>query len=183
MRATRTLLLTLCSLAGLLAGCESNPLISGKTTVLVPIAGGQMAKMTFGSKGPILEENADFKITGLPTLAPDKAKGYVDYEFGLEMKSDAIPRSITVDDFSEDPILVLVQDKAPHLTKRVWRGSVLKMDGKDKRLGWLTSLDDSVRVMRFTVVLADGSVSTVNQAVSYPAYYKEIIRKSLGLGY
>jgi hypothetical protein len=142
-----------------------------------------MARMTFGSKGPILEENADFRTTGMPSLAPDKVKGTIDYEFGLEMKSDAPPRSVKVEDFSEDPIVLLLQDDAPHLTKRVWKGSILQIDGKDKRLGWLSSLDDSVRVIRFTVVLADGSVSTLNQAVSYPAFYKEIIRKSLGLGY
>ncbi|HVW20131.1 MAG TPA: hypothetical protein VHC86_02870 [Opitutaceae bacterium] len=183
MRATRTLLLTLGSLAGLLAGCSSNPILGGNTTVLVPIAGGQTARMTFGGGGPVLEQNADFKVASMPTLAPSRDRKHVDYDFQIELKRDVLPRSITVEDISEDPIQTLLEQAPPAMQGRKWRGQILKMDMSDKRLGWLTSLDDTVRVLRFTVVLPDGRASVVNQAVSYPGMLKALIRRTLGLNY
>jgi hypothetical protein len=183
MRAPRPLLLLACSLAGLLAACESNPILSGKTTVLVPIAGGQTARMTFGSQGPILEENADFRMATMPTLAPSADKKHVDYDFKVAFKGAAVPRRVQVEDISEDPVLTLIEDDAPQLKDRLWHGQILRMDMKDKRLGWLTSLDDTVRVLRFSVTYPDGRVSALDQAVSYPGLLKQLIRRTLGLDY
>ena len=79
--------------------------------------------------------------------------------------------------------MTLIEDSAPKLNKGEWRGAVTNLDLKDRRLGWMTSLDDSVRVIRFTVVLADGRTSVLDQAVSYPGLYKAVIRKALGADY
>lgn len=169
--------------AALLAGCESNPIISGKTTVLVPVAGGRTAAMTFGKNGPEEEENADFKVASILPLEPDKDKKHVDFVFQLQFKGDQAPRSVKVEDISEDPIMTLYQDDHPKLTNRRWVGELMKLDGKDKRIAWVANVDDTIRVLRFTVVMPDGRTSVLEQAISYPGLIKTYVRQVLGMGY
>lgn len=142
-----------------------------------------MASMTFGNNGPIAEENGDFKVATILPLAPSKEAKRVDYDVKLKFKGGARPTRIKVEDVSEDPIVLVMEDASPHLDQGVWEGKIIGLDSKDRRIGWVLSLEDSVRVLRFTVVLADGRTDTIEQAVSYPAVLKTMVRKVLGVDY
>ena len=48
-------------------------------------------------------------------------------------------------------------------------------------MAWLTQLDDSIRVYRFTVTRPDGTQAVLKQPQMFPIFMKQLIRAMLGL--
>jgi hypothetical protein len=109
----------------------------------------------------------------------DKAMGYL---FELQFLGGSRPSSILVDDVSEAPILSILEDKAPKMIKNDhWVGTSMPYNPADVHLAWVTTLDNGVRVFRFTVKLTDGTTHVLRLPILMPANTKGIFRYELGI--
>jgi hypothetical protein len=113
------------------------------------------------------------------TKDQEKALGYF---FDVEFLGDSRPASVTVDDVSELPILNILEDKAPKMVNKVhWFGTSKPYNPADEHLAWVGTLDNGVRVFRFTVKLTDGTTHVIRLPILMPGNTKMIFRSELGL--
>jgi len=164
--------------AAALAGCAAP--FTNSNTVLIPIAGGKTTEMSFNSRGPVLRSGGGVQLV-TAGLFPAADRKHVDYVFEFSLKGGAAPKRVTIEDMTEDPTQVLVDDTAPRLNNGYWKATTPTLDPKDRGTIWLTQVDDSVRVFRFTVVLGDGTSVVLDQAAVYPGPLKAAIAKMAGL--
>jgi hypothetical protein len=117
----------------------------------------------------------------LAALNPSTDKKHVVYNFEMAVKSGLVPRRIQIEDQTEDPVHTIVDDAAPHLDGGRWKLTTTVLDPKDAGNEWITQLDDSIRVFRVTVTLADGTTVVLRQPALFPVYEKQLIRVMLGI--
>jgi len=104
------------------------------------------------------------------------------FGFQLEFKAGSKPVAITVDDVSDTPILSVYSDNAPILSKKsVWSGMSPAHHPTEDLVRWILTLDNSVKVYRFTVKLADGTTHVLRYPVFAPAQMKTFMRGQLGV--
>jgi hypothetical protein len=178
-RLSPVLLVAAVALAAILAGCDT-PFTVSNTTILVPIAGGEKVEVTFGRAGPVLVDKDGVRMEGaILDLSPDKK--HVIYAFKFLVKNGVAPKRVTVTDLTDDPAELLIDDRDPHLQDRRWLAPRIPRDGHEPALAWLHTVDDSMRIYRLTVTLADGTVAVLDQPVSYPGFLKAAILKTIGV--
>jgi hypothetical protein len=111
----------------------------------------------------------------------DKGKGMA-IGFDVLFKSGAKPVAIAVDDVSDEPILSVYTDKEPKLTpKHHWIAVSPAHNAADEYAKWLLTLDNSIKVYRFTIKLADGSTHVLRYPLFVPAQMKGFMRTELGV--
>ena len=104
------------------------------------------------------------------------------YEFALHFKRGCKPASIVVEDDTEDRIWSLYEDRAPKLLKGdFWIATTPGFNPNEERMNWLNTLDNGVRVLRFTVTLTDKSVHVLRLPIFVPGQAKAIFRSELGI--
>ena len=158
-----------------LAGCRVGP-----TTYKIPISGGQMASVVFDHDAVVPAENEDFKIE-LAQYEVDPKTKLGTYRFGFLAKKGTPPRSVKVDDVTDDDALTWIEDATPQLKNRHWRWVSQPVPPDRAHLHWLFELESCIRVYRFTLVTADGRTLEMYEACSYPDYIKTYFRQQLGL--
>jgi len=119
-----------------------------------------------------------FLFQYVPTKLPDGAKRVV-IRFDAGFTKGATPARIVVSDISEDPIMTLVDDRAPTLDGFVWQGKTSPLGTADDFIKFMTNIDNSIRVYRFTFTLKDGSVHVLTLPIMVPGFLKEAIEKTL----
>jgi len=169
------------ALGGLLAGCDT-PFAVSDTTILVPIAGGEKVEVTYGKNGPVMEEKDGVRMEAA-TMDLSADKKHLVYLFKIAFKNGVVPRRVTISDLTDDPAQTVVEDDAPVLKDGHWLAPRIDRGPNDPTLDWVKTVDDSMRIYRMTVVLADGSQVVLNQPVSFPGFLKTAIRKTIGLDY
>ncbi|HEY5079568.1 MAG TPA: hypothetical protein VII43_06955 [Opitutaceae bacterium] len=108
-----------------------------------------------------------------------KAMGYL---FEVDFLGGNRPTSIVVDDVSDQPILNVIEDPAPKLFNSVhWVGTSKPYNPADEHMNWVSSLDNGVRVFRFTVKMKDGTTHVLRLPILMPANTKMIFRAELGI--
>ena len=157
----------------LLAGCSIT-----HSTLMVPTADGRTAAFAFDKNGAVPAENADIKIEKAVFDVDSKAKGGK-YIFAFREKRGGIPVRVKVEDVTEAPIATWVADSHPQLIKGVWQWTCPPIDLEDKTLGWLHTIDPSIRVYRFTIVNQDGNTLMLDDASTYSSDVKEFVRKMI----
>jgi hypothetical protein len=174
-------IVAIAALGAVLAGCDT-PFNTGNTTVLVPIAGGDKVEVSFGSKGIVMAAKDGVQIEAASLgLAPDKKHFY--YDFRFSSKPGVEPKHVTVTDLTDDPVSVVADDPDPRLVNGHWAAAKTPRGVKDPTIAWMMTVDDSMRIYRFTIDLADGSQVVLDQPSSFPGYLKSGIRTTLGLDY
>ena len=136
------------------------------------------------SREPIVIEDSAVSIKRFlyQPLPLDKGKGLA-FAFMLEFKGGAKPVAIEVDDVSDMPILSVHTDNAPKLSnKNEWSAGTAPRPATDDLVKWLMTLENSVKVYRFTVKLADGTTHVLRYPVFAPGPMKAYMRSQLGLG-
>ena len=103
------------------------------------------------------------------------------FAFQLEFKHGARPVEITVDDVSDTPILSIYTDKAPILIKDVWNGVSIAHNPADEYVKWIMTLENNVKVYRFTVRRKDGTTHVLRYPIFAPANMKAFMRTQLGV--
>lgn len=169
--------------AGLLclgfAGCVVAPSVAMVQT----IAGGESFEVKLDSKGVERAEDKDAKVTiaGIIIDSPSKKAGY---NAEIQIKSGFVPTHIVMEDISEDPVVMVLNDEHPVVTaEHLWKAVSTYRELDDSRFKWLMPLDNSVRVYRFTITTEDGRTLVYRQAAFYTSYVKEAIRRQLGSKY
>ena len=113
----------------------------------------------------------------------DKEKGKAKtlaFTFVVQFKEGAKPASIAIEDVTEAPILPIYEDKDPKVVKNnLWGAVSSPVSPHDEHVNWLLTLDNSVRVYRFTVKLTDGTVHVVYKPIFLSAWMKGNIRSIL----
>jgi len=170
--STRTLLPALMLL--FLSGCTTQAPIAR-----VRISGGERITIDLKQGGVVGAENNAIKVRigGLVANAKDKQATFV---FALEFKAGDAPRSIKIEDVTDEKAQVFVEDLAPKLVDRIWNWGSAPMAADADVLKWVREIDDSFRVCRFTVILADGRRLCQYQSSFYSAFNKARLRKQLG---
>jgi len=115
-------------------------------------------------------------------VVPNLKEKNFTYLFSFQAKHDhaQTPRSVKVDDVTDDVAVNLVDDPHPVLNKEsVWAKQVGPID--PDRIPWLAEIENSVRIFRFTIVTADGRTLVLYQGASEPAVVKKYLRQELGM--
>ncbi|HWA87995.1 MAG TPA: hypothetical protein VG710_17335 [Opitutus sp.] len=119
--------------------------------------------------------------TDTPKLDPnpkDKTLVYL-LRFIVE-KGQPAPRHVKVEDVSDETSFLLVEDSHPKLTNNEWRGVSRTYKTDEPEMRWLSYLDQSFRIYRFTVTLADGRTVVLHEGVMVPSFGKAMLRHVLG---
>jgi hypothetical protein len=162
-----------------MAGC----LLQANYSASVTTADGVQIEVPL-SRDPVVIDDGTvsvkrFQFAPLPL---DKGKG-LGFAFMLGFKEGTRPVAIAVDDVSDTPILSVYTDNAPKLSnKNTWSGGSPPRAPADDLVKWLMTLENCVKVYRFTVKLADGTTHVLRYPIFAPAAMKAYMRAQLGVG-
>lgn len=160
-----------------LAGCAT------ELTYNATLSDGQ--RMTFRLVNGLLQHGKSGGLeTGPVLIEPNMADHKIYYKLRLFDRSGGPPpRSIRVEDVSEEAAHVLVEDAKPEIKGQEWTGVSAQFAFADPELKWVGYLDESFRVFRFTVVRADGTTVVLHEPLMVPAFFKTMLRHALGEKY
>jgi hypothetical protein len=172
-------------LAGVLAaallgagGCLMRPTYSVNFTTA---DGVQMEVPLSVAKVDVGDDQVSVKNFQFTPWRIDKGKGLA-FTFQLVFAKGYKPVSIVVDDVSDTPILSVYTDDKPVLLKDgVWSGLSPAHSPADEYVKWVSTLDNTVKVYRFTVKLTDGTTHVLRFPIFVPSVMKAFIRSQLGI--
>ena len=168
----RSRLLALAGL-GLLAGCAT-----GSYSINMPISGGQTVPLELTTTGMLHGENDDFRIDAAVYQFDPKVKNGT-YLFAFLVKKRGAPRSVKVDDVTDDEPKNLYQTDQIKVQDGHWKQRTESFVPDQQNLKWIFEIENSIRVYRFTIVTADGRTDVLYEGCNYMGFVKELIRKSL----
>ena len=123
-------------------------------------------------------ENDDFKVE-IAVLQFNSATKQADYAFGIHVKRGGPPRSVKVDDVSDEEPSRLLETDHVSLDHGHWKAQSEPFVPDAQNAKWLFEIDKSIRVYRFTVVTSDGRSDVLYQGCPYTVGIKEYLRKQL----
>ena len=150
--------------------------------MLATIAGGQKIRVPLTRGGAELVNEGGVQITSATfALNADKKLAYA---FAFNDSRKRALRSVRIDDVSDDAPALLVESAQPALSATgQWRGESEPLALSDRRLAWMATLPNSLRVFRFTLTFADGQTQVIHQGSLFPAPMKSAVRQMLGEKY
>lgn len=160
-----------------LSGCAAGDYVYQTRT-----AYGETLRIALDHGAPVPAQEGTVLIRAARLLPlGDGSLKKVFYYFEFVDSSGAVPRSVRIEDVTDEKPMFITEDKAPKLIDNHWVGRSEQLDAASPLLGWVRYLDDSMRVYRFTIETADGRKLILNQAWSVPAWFKAAMRKTLGV--
>lgn len=159
-----------------LAGCTTEITYNAKTADGQKVAFTMIDGFTKNAKAEGIE-------TFAPRLEPDPKQKKIRYNARLVDTSGLGIRSIKLEDVSDEKVLVLIEENDPKLKDQVWLGSSAYYGIEDEQLHWLTYIDQSFKVYRYTVTRPDGHTVVLYEGSMIPGYGKAILRGILGEKY
>jgi hypothetical protein len=159
-------------------GCLMQPTFSVKTTT----ADGVVVEVPLTKTLPVIEDDAMSVNRVLFTpVKVDKAYA-ITILFQLQFQKGQKPVLIAIDDVSDDPILNVMTVKDPVLTdKNHWNSASPPHNPADEYAKWMLTLDNTIKVYRFTVKLADGTTHVLRYPVYVPGMMKGYMRSQMGV--
>jgi hypothetical protein len=175
-RSTRALALAGVILLGV-AGCAT-----GDVSMVATIVGGEKIRVPIGPNGAALTREGGVQINAASfTLTPEKKFVYV---FEFTVSGNRPLRHVRVEDVSDESVVMLIDRADPTLSAAgVWRGESEPLGTGDRRLTWLATVSNSLRVVRFTLTFADGKTQILHQGTLFPANTKSAVRQTMGQKY
>lgn len=161
-------------------GCASG----GAYEYVKIISTGEKLRLPLEKGGPAPAKQGTISVLYAGFIpGPDPANKGLLYRFVLEEKNGVAFRSVRVDDVSDESAVLLVEDDQPKLdpTKQQWVGTSRVFKGDEPSLVWLTYVDDSMRVYRFTIVTGDGRTVVMYQGQMAPGWLKPRLRPLIGM--
>jgi|SRR5271165_7559741 len=160
------------------AGCLMQPSYSASVTT----ADGVQIEVPL-SRDPVVVDDGTVSVKRFQ-FAPwalEGGKGLA-FAFELEFKGGSKPEEISVDDVSDTPILGVYTDKSPKLSKdNLWKAVSPPHHPADELVKWMMTLDNTVKVYRFTVRLADGTTHVLRYPIFAPVQMKSFMKGQLGV--
>ncbi len=154
------------------------PSFSAKTTT----ADGVVIEVPMSRTPLVIEDDAiSVKRVLFTPVKVDKVSE-ITILFQLEFQKGLKPVLITVDDVSDDPILNVMTVKDPPLSdKNHWNAASPPHNPADEYAKWMLTLDNTIKVYRFTVKLADGTTHVLRYPVYVPGMMKGYMRAQMGV--
>jgi hypothetical protein len=163
-----------------LCGCVMQPTIAAS----VMTADGQRVDVPLNDGlVPVADEAIEVKSLQFSPwdMGPDKPKNMA-FSFIVEFKNGAKPSTIEIDDVTEPPVLRIYEDFHAHIVKNnIWGAVSRPFAPQDEHVNWVLTLDNNVRIYRFTVKLEDGTLHKLYKPVFVPGNMKEFVRGQLGI--
>jgi hypothetical protein len=163
-----------------LSGCVMQPDIAAK----VKTADGDEVEVMLNTRsdpptdGVVTVETFQF---GPWDMGQDKPRALVS-TFVVKFANGAQPASIVIDDVSDTPVMRMFEDNHPKLVKDGLFGGLTKpFAPDDAHVNWILTMDTSIRVYKFTVILTDGSKHVVLKPLFVPMPMKNVAKKQLGI--
>ncbi len=159
------------------AGCAT-----GEMSMVATTYDGQKIHVPVGRNGVVLTNEDGVEIEAA-TFALKTEKKFT-YVFAFTDKQKRALRSVRVEDVADEKPVVLVDDAAPKLSATgQWQHDSEAIDPNDPRLAWLATLQNSLRVYRFTLTFADGKTLVLHQGAFFPQPMKSALRQLFGKNY
>ena len=163
-----------------LSACNLQPSVSLKVTD----ADGEELEVPLSSVPPPVTDGVVTvkSFTFAPwDMGPDKPKALT-FSFIVGFADGAVPKSIVIDDFTEQPVLQVFADMNAHVVKdHLWGAVSVPYAPQDEHVKWVLNLDNNVRVYRFTIILKDGSKHVLLKPIFIPSQMKVFMRTQLGI--
>jgi len=104
------------------------------------------------------------------------------FSFIAEFEAGAQLKAVVIDDVTDSPIERIYDDPSAKLTKNnVWGAVSKPFAPQDEHVNWILTVENSIRIFRFTFTLADGSVHKILKPLFVPSNVKDFMRTQLGL--
>lgn len=159
----------------LLAACQTSDY-----TYTTRLADGQ--RLTFQmTEGRVEPGRAEGMETLIPRYEPDAKEHRLQIGFAFAVKGTPPIKHVRVEDMSEDKPILLVDDAAPQVKSGIWIGRTERYTADAPELHWITYLDDSFKVYRFTVTLEDGRTVVLHQGFMVARFMKAALRQVLDI--
>lgn len=162
----------------LAGGCVMQPTFDATATtedgvvVNVPLS---------NSKTDVIDGDVEVNLLQFLPLTNKDGGKRLSVVFQMVFHHGAKPSSIQITDVTEVPVLTVFGDYSPKLdAKGQWRGATEPLSPSNALLKFLTNIDNSIRIYRFTVKLTDGTVQKLNVPMLVPGFYKEFMLKEAG---
>jgi hypothetical protein len=150
--------------------------------MVATVAGGEKIRVALarGATAPTTDDGVQIQVANF-TVNKDKKIVYV---FAFNDSRGRALRSVRVDDVSDEAAVMLVDDAQPKLEPAgTWHRETEPLEFDDAKVGWFTTISNSLRVFRFTLTFSDGRKLVLHQGMLYPAVLKESVRRTFGLNY
>jgi hypothetical protein len=162
------------------AGCVMAPNIS---LSVVTADGDKLDVPLNTAAGPATDGTMTVKVFQFSPwdVAKDKPKE-ITFSMIVEFTPGSELNGILVEDVTDSPKQTIYSDPAAKIVKaNVWGAVSRPYAPQDDHVNWILTVENSVRIYKFTAKLKDGSVHTVLKPLFVPANVKEFMRTQLGL--
>lgn len=157
----------------LLGGCTT-----GSYWVNIPVSGGDTVPLEVIPGGVRSAESEDFKIDAAVMQYDPKVKSAT-YILAFQVKRGGVPKSVKVEDISDDTPVTLCQTDHVTLSKDLWKFRTAPFVPDQQNAKWVFQIENTIRVCRFTIVTSDGRTEVLNQGCNYYPLIKDLIRQDL----
>lgn len=135
------------------------------------ILGDQKIKAEVRGGMPLPAEKEGIKVEGAGFLMTD---GKLVWAFNFTSQKPIM--NVRVEDVSEKTAVLLVEDKTPSLKEGMWSGRANPIAINKEESPWVFTRGNTVKVFRFTVLIAGNSAPTV---IHQPAVYGTEVKGAL----
>jgi hypothetical protein len=179
--AGRTRLAALVLSAVVVGGCAT-----GEYAFVTRVSTGERIQIPIKNGAPLHAKSGTIEIAYVgvqPGLSPENKDKHFIYYFLVWENSGKAPRSIRVEDISDEKAVLMLEDLAPKLSPlKRWGAATRPYTAADPDMHWVSYVDDSMRVFRFTIINSEGQKIVLDQGWYLPTWAKATIRKALGMG-
>jgi hypothetical protein len=161
-----------------LSGCVVSPDVSARVTT----ADGQVVDLPLTSAPtPITDGVVTVQSIQIgPWEVKDGKAKTLAFTFVVQFQQGTAPAVITVEDVTEAPIIPIYEDRNAKIVKdNLWGAVSSPVGPHDAHVNWLLTLDNSIRVYRFTVKLTDGTKHVLLKPIFMSGGMKAYVRSVL----
>jgi hypothetical protein len=144
----------------------------------VQVPGGETIKLERSGAGFKQAQNDRIAIAEAVLQAVNfDGNSYLRWTFAIRPKQATQLGSIRIEDVTNAPSLVLVNDVSPQLENGLWRENAGLMEVSSPALNWLSGPGESVRIFKFTIGEPDGQSYVLYQGAMQLPAAKQAIRR------
>ncbi|MEO6003276.1 MAG: hypothetical protein ABIZ04_21070 [Opitutus sp.] len=155
---------------------------TGDYAYVITISSGERIHIPLDKGSPVQSSKGPYTVAHaalIPNTAEDKKEGV--YLFALYVKTPQPPKSIRVEDVTDEHAVIMVDEVDPKIENQRWSAKSKPYIAANPELAWVTHLDNSMRVFRFTIVAQDGTKTVLDQGWMVPGWAKVGMRRTLGV--